>query len=250
MSITVTSPGTFVADLTGAPSDLGINVQCGIRQIPQGTMISPLSSDGITETDLGGGVSNYEAVREAPVQLSQPDADGPRYQIIWTVNGEEQDPEDLHVVASLPVSSDVSYTPTAQDVADLLFARTKTAGNRYLGEFTAETTPTLARVERLIIAARDHIQAKVGVIENVELQEDAKTTTAIYTAMLIELSAEKMNQPRFDELKKMYNAAIDALIEAVQAEGKSAVDDQVTGPGSESQPSYNFDGYAIGNNPW
>lgn len=102
MSITVRPSTAFTADLTGAPSALGAAVQCGIRQIPQGTMLSPFASTGIVETTLGGGLSNYTAARTAPAALSELDANGPRYQVVWKVSGVEQPPEDLLVAGHLP----------------------------------------------------------------------------------------------------------------------------------------------------
>jgi hypothetical protein len=121
------------------------------------------------------------------------------------------------------------YTPTPDEVADLMYPRTKTRGGNEIGEFTADTTPTLERVERLIVRAQDHLEAKVGVVDDPELTEDMKNAVIYYTGMLIELSSEQINKERYDELKELFDTVWKVVVEAVGATGSTAVDEELRG---------------------
>lgn len=134
--------------------------------------------------------------------------------------------------------------PSLDEVADLMYARTRTPGGALTGRFTDQTTPTAAKVRRFIVRAYSHVSAATGTITNPDLMEDFKTAVMYYTGVLIELGSETINVDRLKELKELYGAAVGGLVEAVGGEGASAVDE--VGGNSANQPVFGFPEPGIG----
>jgi hypothetical protein len=192
MSITARPESAFAADLTGAPS--GATVRCGIRQIPAGTMASALSATGVTETALGGGVSNYTAARTAPSVTSEADVDGPRYQVVWEVAGVESATEDLLVTATYQPSADT--IPDVSDVSAILQERVKGQGGNIVTEFDSTTRPTATQVEMIIDLQAPLVLVEFGDLSDTamicanadEIRAAVRTLIAARVAAVVELS--------------------------------------------------------------
>lgn len=213
MSITARPGDTFTADLIGAPSTLGATLSVGIRELPSGTMVSAFATTGITETALGGGISNYAGVRVAPTVVSQADADGPRYVVVWKIGATEQPPEDLHVSGTVPADS---LVPSLADIGDLLRARTKDVNGNELGTFDADTRPTGEEVERLVGQAVSDVTLRAGAAIPDALTESVRWLATIRTGMLVELSyfpeQTTASDSTYANLKALYDEQMTALL--------------------------------------
>lgn len=113
----------------------------------------------------------------------------------------------------MPVSE---YTPTVEEVAALLRARTKTRGGSEAGTFNPEaatdaekTRPTEEQVDKLRDLALDKVSGVIGADIDADFHSMAKQTTALRTAMLIELSyfPEQVATQRspYVQLKEMFD---------------------------------------------
>lgn len=115
------------------------------------------------------------------------------------------------------------YTPSTQEVAALIRARTKIIGGAEVGDFNTQTRPTDAEAIFLIGYAEDDVLGKVQPVTTPGSEYEARVRGAIalYAAILIELSffPEQVNSGRSPApmLKELYESRIKALI----AEGET-----------------------------
>lgn len=104
------------------------------------------------------------------------------YRLIWEDASGDTFPGTPVFSRSLP-----TWAPSVAEVAALIRARTKMAGDIEVGTFNEDTRPTGAEVERLIAQACRRVSTAVGVEPcSDELRADAGAAAAVYTAMLIE----------------------------------------------------------------
>lgn len=97
---------------------------------------------------------------------------------------------------SVPETPLVSWPATPNDVAALLRARTQDNTDEEQGEWTEDTRPTLAEVERLLAMAQSIVMGQTGpltpeiliCVSADEIMIQAATTVALLAAMLVELS--------------------------------------------------------------
>lgn len=147
------------------------------------------------------------------------------------------------------LETEPTWKPTVQAVADLLYTRTKDHGGNYVGTFTEETNPTNVRVSHLINVAQDHVISDLNIPNmSVTLMGNARHMTSLYAAMLIELSHYSEQVTRdispYKELRKLYEAAL------AQLEDKTKPGDGLSVLDSSGQPTYHFDGIAVGYKRW
>lgn len=135
-------------------------------------------------------------------------------------------------------------TPTVQQVARLIRARTKDSLGAEVGTFNGDTRPTDTAVEDLIHEAVSHVDSMYGG-EPCEdnLKARAKGLAAIYTAMLIEQSyfPEQVNSnfSPYDKLERLFDKGVTSLAKAVsEACGGQGTEDE---PGASVLPVFDFD---------
>lgn len=147
------------------------------------------------------------------------------------------------------------YTPTVDDVAALLRARTRDDVGVEVGTFNEDTSPTADEVTNLIALAVGSVSSAVGAdIPDAADRDDggdvdahrdaAKTLVSLKAAMLIELSyyPEQIDADRspYNAYKDIYDENRAALLEAVlEARGGSSDGGAASGEGT-SLPSYSF----------
>jgi hypothetical protein len=246
VSITARPDATFVADLTGAPS--GATVRCGIRRIPTGSMVSALSATGVTETALGGGVSNYTATRTAPSVASEGDADGPRYQVVWEVAGLESATEDLFVTATYQPSAET--IPDVSDVSAILQERVKGQGGNVVAEFDSTTRPSATQVETII-----DMQAPLVLIEFGDLSDTAMICANADVAAVVELSFWPQDTVGQDTAEAFWRRIVEVDTPKVVSAARECRSGDVVpggdgdaGGGIAMRPAYSFNaGPRVGN---
>ena len=119
--------------------------------------------------------------------------------------------------------AEATFSPSVDDVAALIRARTKTGGAKEAGTFTDHTRPTAAQVEELIEQAVDHVAAAIGGEPcNDQLRQSASAAAAMMAAILIEASywpeqAEARGSTA-SRLESLYNARMKSLAAAVAEE--------------------------------
>jgi hypothetical protein len=151
----------------------------------------------------------------------------------------------------MPIIADSSpdFTPSIQDVADELYTRTKTAGGRYVGNFTDETIPTGIQVTRHIAKAVTDVIEVLGrpgfTQEEIDegLPGRAKHAAALRAAMIVERShfTEQIatDKSPYTELKEEYTSSIKTIVEAMGSFGATAADS--SGTESWNKPVFGFD---------
>lgn len=156
------------------------------------------------------------------------------YRVIFKDGVNSSDP-------STPVTNiyDIKFRPTIRDVGVLLRSRTKTEGGQTLGTFTSATMPTSSDVRDLIRQAANRVGGKVGyTVPNSQL-ENARSTVALGTALLIELGyfSEQVatNRSPYSQLKTLYDDQLKDLVEAV---GEAQVGEQVDAGLGSGYPSH------------
>lgn len=137
------------------------------------------------------------------------------YRIVWEDASGSTSIGTPHYSRSLPI-----WAPSVAEVAALIRARTKMAGDIEVGTFNEDTRPTGREVERLIAQASRRVSTAVGTEPcSDELRADAGAATAVYTAMLIEQSywpeQTTASGSSFKSLEALWKAQIDTLTEAV-----------------------------------
>lgn len=165
------------------------------------------------------------------------------YNLTWINEAGDESP----VLGPLVDNSSVMM-PTTRAVAAHIPTRPKTPGGALLVDFTSETYPALEHVEDRIRAATNWIYARTGQIKDPALVLSASHLIALYAAMLTELGfyPEQISNDKspYKELKKLYDAGIMALVEAVGGTGESAADDTIVI--SALMPHYAFPETSIG----
>jgi hypothetical protein len=118
------------------------------------------------------------------------------------------------------------WTPTPDEVARLLRARTKDANGAELGEWTDETRPTLDEVEGIIEQAIEIVAATTGRLLAEPCASGAHQVAGLLAAMLVELSyfPEQVRNDRsaYAEYKRLYDDGIAKVVECVEAGGGAA----------------------------
>lgn len=117
------------------------------------------------------------------------------------------------------------YKPNVAAVAGFIRARTRTRGGTVAGTFNpaaatgspTETIPTAEGVEVEIQNALGKISGKLGPDVVVGYQDDARRITALYAAMLIELTywPEQINTGRstYPQLKELFDEDWEELLD-------------------------------------
>lgn len=220
-------PGTiFSTDLTGAPA--GATIEAAIKLYPAKTVVSAFSTADIVETpdpddpDL----STYTATRTRPSVVTDEDEDGPRYAVVFRVNGVEQEPDFFWVQGTTPIEG---LTPALNEVAALIRERTRggdETGGRLLGTFTDNTDPTASQVEDLIADGINDVRTELGpeldTTSDEGLQARARKLAAIRTAMYVELSFFREqtvgDDTAYGRLKEMWDEGLAAMKAALRTE--------------------------------
>lgn len=187
MSDTVYSrPGQpFFADLSNAP--VGLVGSLGVQIIDKdgGAVVLARTTAGISEVPAGAGI--YVAALVAPEDRGD-------YLLVWDT--EPATPattstDDLIITYDLPeaVESEVPWEPSVEEVARLVWARTKQAGGKRTGSFTDATSPTITEARSIIQMATAIVAADLGIAPCRDtLRAGARAQAALYASMLIETS--------------------------------------------------------------
>lgn len=214
------------------------------------TVVRPYFSDSI--------VGPFVALSDVPIidgaLVSFDVTDAPQ-QVGWFEFEFDRVPSNPSVMSDpilSPVSAlvtDPTWAPTINDVADLLFTRTKDSGGNYLGVFSSRTNPTNVRAAHLVNVAQDHVISDLGGNPSAPAkQRNARHLTSLYAAMLVELSHYSEQITRdispYKELKKLYDS------ELAQLEDETPVDAGKGAEDSAGNPTYHFDGFAAGYKRW
>jgi hypothetical protein len=114
--------------------------------------------------------------------------------------------------AAIPVEA---ITPSVNDVAELLRARTKNSSGFELGTFTDDTRPTSAQVIGLARAAAVDIQARLGPNPPAGIEDAARGVATVLAAMMAELSffpeQVQSNRSPYDQLAALFTTRLQAL---------------------------------------
>lgn len=171
------------------------------------------------------------------------------YLLVWDGGGVDA-VEELQV-APIP-STVVGFLPTADDVAVLERARTRTDAGE-LGEFTSQTRPTLAQVNGTIKQAGEHVAAILGPTVPVAAAGMARGLVSLFSAMLIELTyfPEQVNTNRspYAQWRELFDLQLPHILSAVEEATEGDIE---AGTGDLGFPSYGgFPATAIGmEHPW
>lgn len=208
-------PGdTITPVLTDAPT--GAALQHGVRIVPAGTYIVALTATGITETVQGGGISNYEGSLDVPA-----DADvDVQTEAVWELDGVIVGVESIDLTPGPPPG----VTPSVDDVAAFIRARTTDDNGNQVGTFSDDTRPTADQVESLIEHVTLGLTSRLGTVPTSE-EHAARTVAAIGTAMLVELSyfpeQVRAEESAYSELKALYDENLLALMDVLIGEPAS-----------------------------
>jgi LPS O-antigen subunit length determinant protein (WzzB/FepE family) len=116
------------------------------------------------------------------------------------------------------------YTPTLEQVAALIRARTRDSGGQETGTFSADTEPTADEVNDVIAQALSDVEDDIGSDIPEPALDGAKRLAALRTAMLVELTffpeqLEAGTNNQYDRLKTLYDEKLKSVERAVaQAE--------------------------------
>ena len=117
--------------------------------------------------------------------------------------------------------ADFDYTPSAEDVAAIMRARTKTPDGM-LGAFTADTDPSLEQVETLILPATGMVAAAIGQDIPADYLPAARLAATACTAMLVELAIQQKagsdETSAYQHYRDLYTDAVGRVSAAVQGE--------------------------------
>jgi hypothetical protein len=131
----------------------------------------------------------------------------------------------------------ITWTPTAQDVADLIPRLVPDADGTETGTFTTTTNPTADAVLRLAGRVAAYVQTYTGPIPDApaELAIVAKDTAALGTAARVALP---LDAEQSKDLREQFTAALDRLRLMVQDAKDGAVG------GGSADVAYSFPGIA------
>lgn len=119
--------------------------------------------------------------------------------------------------------AEATFSPTVDDVAALIRARTKVPGAKEAGTFNDNTRPTKAEVEKIIEQAVDHVAAAIGGEPcNDQLKQSATAAASLLAAVIIETSywpeqAEARGSAAV-RLEKLFDTRMKSLTAAVAEE--------------------------------
>jgi hypothetical protein len=152
----------------------------------------------------------------------------------------------------------VTWPATPGDVATLLRARTQDDTDKELGEWTDNTRPTLAEVERLLAMAQSIIIGQTGPLTpevlvcstSDDIMTQAATTVALLAAMLVELSyfPEQVQSSRsaYEQYRELFwgpdgksglvGDLVEAVHECVMSGGVEPDSDESSAPASWAFP--------------
>lgn len=240
MAQTVAPGATFPVTITGLPE--GLLGQIGIRvEDDADNIIAPRTTLGFVEFAKG----NYRVAVTAPTEAGYIYA-------VADFEGIERS-EQFLVSRSAPEApeADVPWTPSVEQVAALIRARTKIPGGGEAGTFTEQTRPTREEVETIIVQAVDHVSAAIGGDPcNDRLEESARASAALLAAILIETSywpeqAEARGSSAA-RLESLFNARLKSLTAAVAEEcgGQGTGDAGDGNSGAVAAGGFN-DGYPL-----
>lgn len=120
---------------------------------------------------------------------------------------------------------DFDYTPSSEDIAAIMRARTKDA-NGALGSFTDDTDPTRDQVEALILPATGMVAAAIGQDIPAEFQPAAKLAASAFTAMLVELTIQQKTgadeTSAYEHYRALYIEAVERVTGAIPGEPGNA----------------------------
>ena len=140
--------------------------------------------------------------------------------------------------------SGFAWEADVADVAALLPQRTKGEYGKD-GEFTTETTPTKAQVERILKQAASRIAGKLNVTEDKDIcsngpLELAEEVHALRAAMMVELTyfanQLRTDQSPYEKLKEQFDEGLVDLV--ADYENQCGPEDE--GLGGEKMPRGNF----------
>lgn len=119
--------------------------------------------------------------------------------------------------------AEATFSPSVDDVAALIRARTKIPGGGEAGTFTDVTRPTKAEVEKIIEQAVDHVGAAIGGDPcNDQLMQSAEAAAGMLAAVIIETSYwPEQSENRGSaaaRLEKLFDTRMKSLTAAVASE--------------------------------
>jgi hypothetical protein len=110
----------------------------------------------------------------------------------------------------------VSLTPTVDDVAAIIRARTKDRNGNEIGTFSEDTRPTAAQAQEAIDHAVILVHQKVGPIGDGQCGDLARIAAAIGAAAEIELSyypeQSRTDRSPYSYLMERYTEALDGVV--------------------------------------
>ncbi len=150
------------------------------------------------------------------------------------------------------------YTPTVEELGRFLKARTRSRlGGAAAGTFDENTAITAEEAEGLIQEALDEVAPAIGTNMPLGPVDDpnffkrgAKSLVLILSAMNVEMTLmpEQTSDPRsaYTALERRYIRFMKTMIDALNGEGDSAVDEGEVDGATEKQPSWSFPASSIG----
>lgn len=216
MSIEARAGETIHPTLEGAPAGLVGTLTVAIRKLSDDTLAFDATTAGIIEqepTDPDDTERNYTATVVLPDDLTTGE-----YQIEWNH-------PDLASALTEPlgVTAQLTFTPSIDDVAGELRARTVDADGDELAEWDDTTTPTAAQAVERILAATDDLARAIGPDVPDAFVGDARRAATLRAAALIERSfipeqsgPDSAASTIYQTLRLDYEAAREALQRNVQ----------------------------------
>lgn len=137
------------------------------------------------------------------------------YRIVWLDDVAREQP-------TAPEFNGGAVTPSVQQVASFLRARTIGDGGGQTGTFLnatdpgGPTDPTRDQVGDYIAEAAGDVIAEVGRVIPAGAQDLFRRVVTIGAALLVEVNSEQVNEARYDRLKTLYDERLARLNEAVQ----------------------------------
>lgn len=139
--------------------------------------------------------------------------------------------------------AEATFSPSVEDVAALIRARTKVPGAKEAGTFNDQTRPTKAEVDKIIEQAVDHVAAAIGGEPcNDQLVQSATAAASLLAAILIETSY----WPEQAEARGSSAARLEALFNTRMKSLSAAVAEQCGGQGEGDTGDGNSGAVAAG----
>lgn len=122
------------------------------------------------------------------------------------------------------------YTPTVEDIGELLRARTKDANGNEVGTFTEDTRPTDDAVEAIIEQAVSAVAASANGDVPTRLEPLAQHCAALRAAMIVELTYWPEQTTREVSAYAQYQALYDSSIQTLRTALSDSADSRGLGP--------------------